>query len=980
MDRGEIEAWLPLWQHLHDAAGVAGRLWDQWLPRQVKAQLSLATGGDESARTLLCFLAGTHDIGKATPAFAIQVCVLADEIRQAGLALPQKLPERHQRPHGLAGQAIMERWLTTTYGWAVPQARAFASVIGGHHGIPPSINESIDAAKPSTQPNPELLGDENWWEVQGGLLKHMASHTGAERFLAQDEWRDLPQATLNLVLALVVIADWLASNQDLFPLVSISTERPLPQPDESDEARLEKAWDAVKLPRPWEPEQVLDTADVLLQTRFDLSPDSVARPIQTAAVEASKEMDIPGILIIEAPMGEGKTEAAMLAAEVLAARSAAGGLVVALPTQATSDAMFARIMRWIANQPPTQAGAALAPDGDPSSNTGRAVFLAHGKAWLNPDYDAVPRGKSPVRDVDRDDPPSRSRKQMTADGGAYIDGWMANSRKGILADFVVGTIDQILFAALKARHVSLRHLAFARKIVILDEIHAYDAYMNVYLERALEWLGAYQVPVIALSATLPSQQKTKLLAAYQRGVIHGTLRPSQTKGLARQLREAERANSKTASSIRDSLAAPSSALTFNQNHEIVQRIPEASSRRRVIKIETANDDSVTNVLSQALSGGGCAAVIRNTVSRAQETYRELRNFFPESEVVLLHSRFLASDRKAREARILEQLGKPQLVGHGDGRPNRLIVVATQVVEQSLDLDFDLLISDLAPTDLLLQRIGRLHRHDERPLSSRPEAVREPRAVIVGVKDWNENPPLPVRGSTHVYGDYLLLRAAAQIDNIIATTGQIELPKDIAPLVYQAYNETLQLGPECWQEAIRLSKRKQDAKVAKQEGQAAVYRLRKPLSTGAPGLVNLLDGNVGEVDETGARAQVRDSADSLEVLVVQTDSGDQWRLPDWLESPERGQYLDRRQVPARPLLRALAGTSVRLPSAINESTIDAVIDELEDFGNSVDLSVWQTSPMLSGQLILPLNDQRFAEIGGWRFSYDPETGLNVERRK
>lgn len=111
MNSTELEEWNPLWRHLRDSAAVAGRLWESWLPTSVRHQIADVAGGDTTGRTLLAYIAGVHDIGKATPAFAVQVPPLADEMRKSGLAMPVDVPERSRCPHGLAGQVILERWL-----------------------------------------------------------------------------------------------------------------------------------------------------------------------------------------------------------------------------------------------------------------------------------------------------------------------------------------------------------------------------------------------------------------------------------------------------------------------------------------------------------------------------------------------------------------------------------------------------------------------------------------------------------------------------------------------------------------------------------------------------------------------------------------------------------------------------------------------------------------------------------------------------
>ncbi|MFI2105688.1 CRISPR-associated helicase Cas3' [Isoptericola sp. NPDC019693] len=953
----EVEGWLPLWRHLQDAAAVAGRLWDRWLPVSLRRQIARACGGDDAGRTLLVLVAGVHDIGKATPAFAVQVDRLRDQMVRAGLPMPHTLPERRDLPHGLAGQIVLERWLELRHGWPLEAASGLGSVVGGHHGIPPARHELNRGRR-----NPELLGDGPWRVVQDDLLEHMAQHVGADRYLVTTVWHRLPRSVLALLLGLVVVADWLASNQDLFPLAGVEGADFLPQPTGEDRERLEEAWAVVDLPRPWGATGVEAGAAEILQARFDLPEGATVRPVQAAAVEAARTMDAEGILVIEAPMGEGKTEAALAAAEILAARSGAGGLLVALPTQATSDAMFARVMRWLARAPGQGA-----PDVErpvvPDSGGGarRSVYLAHGKAWLNPDFSRVPRGRTRTGDLGRDE---------RGGGAVYVDAWMTGRRKGVLADFVVGTIDQVLFGALQSRHVALRHLALARKVVVLDEVHSFDAYTNVYLERALEWLGAYRVPVVALSATLPPKLRDRLVDAYRRGRATGTGpgRRDRRRGRPRPVTAEVPPSIPLTRSAVDRPTASSRVTALTDGVAVGEDVIGPSRSRRVV-IETAADDDVARVLHDALRDGGCALVVRNTVTRAQETFRDLREVFGP-DVVLLHSRFLAKDRKLREQWLVERLGPPPTSGRG-ARPERLVVVATQVMEQSLDVDFDLLITDLAPTDLLLQRVGRLHRHD-RPADHRPSRTREPRAVVVGVDDWGAQPPTFPRGCSQVYGPYLLLRAAAQV-LARTTSGQgIRLPQDIAPLVHAAYGMQ-PLGPDEWRSAMEEAHHKAQSERLVREIRARTFLLGPPAEDRV-GLIGWLDGSIGEAEAQG-RAQVRDADDAFEVLVVQRDAGGQWRLPGRRGAGVDGELLEMREVPPVAKRRALAGTAVRLPAWLAAGELgDQVLDQLEE--NVVD--AWQDSPDLAGQLVLPLDDGGRAYLAGCEVVYDEDLGLRVGR--
>ena len=231
--------------------------------------------------------------------------------------------------------------------------------------------------------------------------------------------------------------------------------------------------------------------DSLFRNRFRLTPEQQPYPVQAAAVQIALGMADPGLMIIEAPMGEGKTEAALAAAEILAATTGAGGCFLALPTRATSDAAFPRMLNWLER----------VPDADRERGA-LAVGLAHGKARFHTDFqDLMKVGRSVGIELDGE--------PQTRELAAHR--WLSGRKKALLSSFVVGTIDQLLFAALKSRHLALRHLGLAGKVVIIDEAHAYDVYMSQYLDRALEWLAAYRVPTIVLSATLPGRRRKEML-------------------------------------------------------------------------------------------------------------------------------------------------------------------------------------------------------------------------------------------------------------------------------------------------------------------------------------------------------------------------------------------------------------------------------------------------------------------------------------
>lgn len=236
--------------------------------------------------------------------------------------------------------------------------------------------------------------------------------------------------------------------------------------------RVQEAWKRLSLPQPWTPgTYYMGVHD--FQERFGFTWNVV----QQYMIQAIEESAAPGIFILEAPMGAGKTEAALAGAELLSSCLGQGGIFFGMPTQATANGIFPRLKQWSQRQ---------------SEWAQHGIRLAHGMAEMNEDYQSIFHGHA------------MQNEDETA-SGLIVHPWFEGRKQALLSEFVIGTVDQLLMAALKQKHVMLRHLGLASKVIIVDECHAYDAYMNRYLDRALSWLGAYRVPVVLLSATLPSK-------------------------------------------------------------------------------------------------------------------------------------------------------------------------------------------------------------------------------------------------------------------------------------------------------------------------------------------------------------------------------------------------------------------------------------------------------------------------------------------
>ncbi|MFI9627579.1 type I-E CRISPR-associated protein Cse1/CasA [Streptomyces sp. NPDC052042] len=937
------DEWLPLWRHMADTAAVAERLWDEWIPENVKGLIAdPLPQGAADARRLAVYLACVHDIGKASPAFSCQVEGLAHRMRRAGLDMPDQKQfgvDRRMAPHGLAGQFLIQEWLTERHGWSSRASGQFAIVAGGHHGTPPDDQQIHDLRS-----HPRLLrtrgrSEAVWRSVQYELLDACARRAGVEgRF---EEWQSvrLPQPVQVALTALVIVSDWIASSSELFPYDpsswAPSGAKEAGQAQGGEDRRLRAAWAGLDLPGPWRPEEPQQSAAELFRDRFELPDGAAIRPVQEEAVRMARTMPAAGMLIIEAPMGEGKTEAAFAAAEILAARTGAGGCLVALPTRATGDAMFPRLLNWLERLP---------------SDGPRSVVLAHAKAALNEVWSGMTKaGNRTIAavELDGDETLSAPRDANSArPSGLHAHQWLRGRKKSLLASFAVGTIDQVLFAGLKSRHLALRHLAVAGKVVVIDEVHAYDAYMNTYLDRVLEWLAAYRVPVVMLSATLPAERRRQLAAAYV-----GEETPETAEALH----------------LPDD-AYPLIIAVAPGNMARTARPAAASGRRTEVTVERLDDELsvLADRLEHELRDGGCALVVRNTVDRVLEAAELLRDRFGSQAVTVAHSRFLAADRARKDRDLRERFGPGS-----DRRPvGPHIVVASQVVEQSLDIDFDLLVTDLAPVDLMLQRIGRLHRHPRK----RPPRLAEARCLVTGVADWAADPPEPVKGSVAVYqGPHTLLRALAVLGPHL-DGAPLVLPDHISPLVQAAYDDR-PAGPGHWAPVLAKARREYLTGLTDKRERANTFRLDPVRRAGRP-IIGWLDGNAGDADDSRAgRAQVRDSEETLEVLVVQRREDGRLTTVDWLDGGRGGLDLPEHAPPVRRAAEVVAASALTLPRSLTHPGVsDRTIEELERFV----VPAWQVKecPWLAGELLLVLDERCQTRLSGLEIHYSAADGLRV----
>ena len=959
----ESHHWLPLWLHLLDAAAVAEHLARHWLAPTTRDLIEREFADSASELTpveelclLASWIAGVHDIGKCTPAFSVQAKGLDDRMKEAGLAHgPIDLLERRKVPHALAGHLILENWLMDEHDWDFEPAEALASVVGAHHGIPPTSA----ALTTDYYGHEHLLGeDEAWNATRHELLDLVARRTDAADLLPHWARHTWPQHFLVELSGLVIVSDWIASTQAYFPLLPLDDDGARLLAPEAHALRVATGLSRLEIPAPWRPRDEGADPDALLTSRFDLPEGSRATDVQARTLRAARSMSLPGLLIVQESTGGGKTEAALMAAEVLAARTHRSGILFALPTQATTDAMFSRELDWLESIEEAYAG-----EGAPSDF---AAQLLHGRARLNKEAQQLRRRGYEIRDrllgslddstgetprpigIGWDEEEARTEHVTGAEDRRRADlailAWFSGRKKSMLSDFVVTTVDHLLFGAMRSPHLAMRHLGLSRKVVIVDEVHSYSTYMNVYLDRVLTWLAAYGVPVVLLSATLSEARCSSMVDAYRRGL---------------RLAAGERLHRRPAP---ESVRTPFPCLV-TAGEDRTEVVATASGRRSTISLRRLAKDALVPLLEEALADGGCALVVRNTVRRAQETYETLRERFGE-DVGLNHARFTIGDRLAKDKDLLDRFGPPRKAGR---RPHRAIVVATQVVEQSLDVDFDLLVTDLAPIDLVLQRIGRLHRHER----SRPPRLAEPTCCIDWLPSTSSPEPSLEPGAKAIYGEQDMLMSAAALDRVINGSGVVTVPDDVHDLIEAVYGSDAPIPP-LWRRAVAHARETRATEDRAKHDAAQGFLLNEPERSGKnSSLVGWLHTTASDNEEKG-HAQVRDGEDSLEVILLDRHRvGGQEELRTLPGAPGApGVQIPTEDVPNRKVVRAMALSAVRLPPRLsNPRRIDQIIDELEKRV----VPAWQADPQLRGQLFLLLEDGR-AQLADTALEYSPSTGL------
>ena len=639
------------------------------LPHQVRGCLPICAGT----------LAKLHDVGKVSPGFLLHCSARKVKSLSPGLGAISIESRGLETRHARIGEAAVRCWAEKSATIARPDSDWYR-IIGAHHGRRESFSLRAEA---------EIYGGKVWQDEREKLIEDLL---GTEDLVLTSN--EPTPAQLKVMAGLTSVADWIGSDERFFPPTG------LPIPGElyarASNALIQCGWQSLPV------QPGLDFGDIF--------PGWEPSTVQKIFVDA---VTGPGLYILEAPMGSGKTEAALFAAYRLMVSGINRGLYFALPTRLTSNRIHKRLEEFLKaiTRPPLYSAEPLSP----------GVRLAHGDAWLE-----------------------GGGEEMGIGGG-----WFLPSRRALLYPFGVGTVDQALLSLLGVKFNFVRTFGLAGKVVIIDEVHSYDEYTGTLIKMLVKELLEIGCTVFILSATLTVALRCLLLG----------------------------------DSTPDSIEYPLISYnklgeSFLEKAKVGLVSPDESPEKpsidiRVRLLEFAPGDLVEEVVRRA-ADGQCVLWIENTVASAQEVYRTICSEMREGEfpVGLLHSRFPRFRRKELEDDWMEALGKD-----GD-RPEGCVLVATQVVEQSVDIDADFMITALAPVDLVLQRLGRLWRHNrpDRPAPFPEVLVRIPPGLEDSGSAEDCRKALGVNG--YVYHPCTLYRSFC----ILKEKKTIHLPEDIRSLL------------------------------------------------------------------------------------------------------------------------------------------------------------------------------------------------------
>ncbi|MGW0734428.1 CRISPR-associated endonuclease Cas3'' [Streptomyces sp. NPDC002851] len=658
------------------------------------------------AELWIAAMCGLHDLGKYSPTFqSLRLDVAERHLpKVAGRDMRRLL----ESPLEGARQDVHHGWYTAVHmreqlllwGAKPDVARDIAMALGGHHGSFPDASTLAGA-----QHSPGESGHALWANWRAGLVDaFLQAWAPTASTVAWGQVERDPGAMVVLA-GLTTAADWVAS--DRRGLADVQGEFSLKQYTDQARRTEGKKVDGIRW-QAWMPPN-----DVSFHGLF---PDkSAVRPIQKSVEELVASVSGPGILLMAAPAGEGKTEAGLQAVTSFVKKLDLAGFYVAMPTRVTSDQTYRRAAELLERLGATSPLQLL--------HSSAAEVLAAERSRKDRAGTLRPSGVA----LDIDLPTAAAIHHQGTRQVREARSWFTQKKRGLLAPIGVGTIDQLLLAALRGRHNFLRLTGVSGKVVLFDEVHTYDEYQLTLLKALLTWLGFLSVPVVLQSATLSTRLSHALADCWVNGArtsapcgsdVPGQLLPTPLPYPRVMWVEAQ-----AAEPLVQHVAA--SAFAKDRVYRIHQ--PEDLSRDTwgqhvVSALELAAQDQCVGVFHNLAT-----QVDRDAAAARKEI--EERTGWTGIEIYGLHARMTDQERAQADTTVRGAFGPPD--DPVTSRPTRAVVFGSPLLAEGLDIDFDTALIALAPIDRMLQAMGRVRRHlRERPGGNGPIPI-----SIIGV--WEE---------------------------------------------------------------------------------------------------------------------------------------------------------------------------------------------------------------------------------------------------
>lgn len=693
------------------------------------------------------FLLALHDCGKFARGFqGLQLFANSELVE----ALPEYQYDIRHDSLGFVlwqaelGEAVLGAFEDIDTDELEESLEVLVQVVTGHHGKPPQLNNGASPVRVNSHfHHDDIQAAIDFMQDCRFLLPDELP-----AFLVSEQALDELKKLSWVFAGITMLADWLGSDREIFEYVDMSMP-------------LEQYWQTHALPKAARKLANIGYGRQVQLSHFQsfetLFPGYQATPLQQHCADCKTDCG-PQLFLLEDITGAGKTEAALAVAQKLLSQGEGSGLYIALPTMATSNAMFVRMEEVYSRF--------FCGEKKPS------LVLAHGARHLSERFNQMLARHFQPKELDY------NKDEQSATG--WCNYWFVDNRKkSLLADVGVGTVDQALLSIVPAKHQAMRLLGVSRKVLIIDEIHSFSAYEAKLIQGLVKAHTALGGSTILLSATMPYVLRQDLVKAYCQGLKVEVPR------------------------ISTEATFPWVTQLGENSGLIEQPVAPRKSVARTVNVEYCTDkQALWQLVEGKLKQGKSVCWIRNTVDETIDCFDEAKTRFAglAKGITLFHSRFCMNDRIVIETDVLKRFGKKS---KQQDRAAQLII-SSPILDQSLDVDVTVMISDIAPIDVLIQRVGRCCRHvrdiSENPIDGDLDQRGAPTLYLHGPEFTQAPDTLWLRafstGTQAIYQD--TARIWLTVRTILAE-GAITMPEKARHLIESVYGpDVIKAVPEVLQ--------------------------------------------------------------------------------------------------------------------------------------------------------------------------------------